>query len=73
MGKNITNKGKDINDGIMVYVLAEGDGTAQTLSYTDYDNAVWIVHSDTTHAGRQMYWLTRYDGGGNVVHELSLG
>lgn len=29
-----------------VYVLAEGDGTAQTLSYTDYDNAVWIVHSE---------------------------
>lgn len=54
MGKNITNKGKDINDGI-------------------YDNAVWIVYSDTTHARRQMYWLTRYDGGGNVVDELSLG
>lgn len=50
-----------------VYVLAEGEGTAGVLFYTNYDNAVWIVHSDTTHMGRQMYWLTRYDGDGNIV------
>lgn len=55
-----------------VYVLAEGDGTSQTLSHANYDNAVWIVYSDTTHAGRQMYWLTRYDGDGNVVDEFQL-
>lgn len=62
----------DARDG-KVYVLAEGKGTTGGLFYTDYDNAIWIVHCDTTHAGRQMYWLTRYDGGGNVVDEFMLG
>lgn len=62
----------DARDG-KVYVLAEGEGTAGVLFYTDYDNATWVVHCDTTHAGRQMYWLTRYDGGGNVADEFKLG
>lgn len=55
-----------------VYVLAEGEGTAGVLFYTNYDNAVWIAHSDTTHMGRQMYWLTRYDGDGNIVDHFQL-
>lgn len=62
----------DARDG-KIYVLAAGEGTAGVLSYTDYDNATWIVHSDTTHAGRQTYWLTRYDGDGNIVDEFQLG
>lgn len=62
----------DARDG-EVYVLATGEGTAGVLSYTEYDNAVWIVHSDTSHMGRQIYWLTRYDGGGNIVDEFKLG
>lgn len=62
----------DARDG-KVYVLAEGEGTAGYLSYTHYDNAVWIVHSDTTHGGRQMYWLTKYDGDGNIADEFRLG
>ncbi len=56
-----------------VYVLSEGEGTAGVLFYTDYDSATWIVHSDTTHAGRQTYWLTRYDGEGNIADEFKLG
>lgn len=56
-----------------VYVLAAGEGTARVLSYTDYDHATWIVHSDTTHAGRQTYWLTKYDGDGNIADEFKLG
>ena len=56
-----------------VYVLAAGEGTAGILSYTDYDHATWIVHSDTTHAGRQTYWLTKYDGDGNIADEFKLG
>lgn len=56
-----------------VYVLASGEGTAGVLSYADYDNATWIVHSDTLHGGRQKFWLTRYDGGGNIVDEFSFG
>lgn len=62
----------DARDG-KIYVLAAGEGTAGVLSYTDYDNAAWIVHSDTTHAGRQTYWLKRYDGDGNIVDEFQLG
>lgn len=61
----------DARDG-KAYVLAQGDGTAFFLSYTDYDNATWIVYSDTTHAGRQIYWLTKYDGNGNIVDEFKL-
>ena len=56
-----------------VYVLAEGEGTTGVLFYTCYDNAVYIVHSDTTHVGRQMYWLKKYDGGGNIVDEFQFG
>lgn len=62
----------DARDG-KVYVLAAGEGTARVLSYTDYDNATWIVHRDTSHVGRQIYWLTRYDGNGNVADEFRLG
>ncbi len=62
----------DARDG-KVYVLAAGEGTAGVLSYTDYDNATWIVHRDTSHMGRQIYWLTRYDGDGNIADEFHLG
>ena len=55
-----------------VYVFARGEGTSGMLSYTNYDNAVWVVHSDTSHMGRQMFWLTRYDGGEKIVEELLL-
>ncbi|MDE7428554.1 MAG: hypothetical protein K2N00_04670 [Lachnospiraceae bacterium] len=61
----------DARDG-KVYVLAAGEGTAEVLSYTDYDNATWIVYADTLHGGRQLYWLERHDGGGNIVDEFRL-
>lgn len=54
-----------------IYVLAEGGGTAVFLSYTEFDGKTWIVHSDTTHAGRRMYDFTLYDGMGNVVDEFN--
>ncbi|MDE7318644.1 MAG: hypothetical protein K2N46_02800 [Lachnospiraceae bacterium] len=53
-----------------VYVLAQGEGTAGQLFFTYYEDAVWIVHCDITHMGRQMYWLSRYDGDGKVVDEF---
>ncbi len=56
----------DARDGA-VHVLACGEGTAGVLFYTVYEQAFWIVHCDTTHAGRQVYWLEKYDGGGNIV------
>lgn len=62
----------DARDG-KVYVLASGEGTARVLSYADYDNATWIVHRDTSHGGRQKFWLTRYDGGENIVDKFSFG
>ncbi len=61
----------DARDG-KVYVLAEGEGTAGVLFYAYFDNAVWIAHCDTTHAGRQMYWLEKHDGSGSIVDEFSL-
>lgn len=61
----------DARDG-KVYVLDEGDGTAFAISHTSFDDKVWIVHSDTMHGGRRMYWFTCYDGGENVVDEFTL-
>ncbi len=43
------------------------------MSYADYDSATWIVHSDTTHAARQTYWLTRYASVGTNVDGFMLG
>lgn len=61
----------DARDG-KVYILAAGEGTTGLLSYTYYDNAVWIVHSDVLHAGRKMHWLTKYDGEGNIIDAFLL-
>ena len=55
-----------------VKVLAEGDGTAMMLSYVFYDNACWIVISDTTHVGRQMLSLTKYAGAETVADSFEL-
>lgn len=62
----------DARDG-KVYVLAEGEGTGALLSYANYDNATWIVHSDITHWGRQVFWLTQYDGEGKIVDAFRFG
>lgn len=62
----------DARDG-KVYVLAEGEGTTGLLSYADYDNATWIVHSDILHWGRELHWLTRYDGEGKIVDTFKFG
>lgn len=56
-----------------VYVLAEGEGTTGLLSYAEYDNATWIVHSDIIHSGRELHWLTRYDGEGKIVDAFKFG
>ena len=52
----------DARDG-KVYVLAEGEGTAGTLSYAEYEGLIYIVHSDTSHAGRQIHLFDRYEDG----------
>jgi len=55
-----------------VMVLDEGLGAAGEMSTVIYDNATWIVHGDTSHAGRTMYNLKKYEGANNVVDEFDL-
>ena len=55
-----------------VYVMASGCGTAATLSYARYDNKIWLVVSDVTHAGRRMYHFYRMDANGSVAEEFEL-
>ena len=55
----------DERDG-KVYVLAEGEGTAGYLSYADYEGKTYIIHSDTSHAGRQIFIFDRYEDGKSV-------
>lgn len=61
----------DITDGA-VSILDMGDGTVNVLSYVYYDAAYWIVHSDLTHAGRQMRHFDKYSGVGNIVDSFDL-
>lgn len=55
-----------------IIVFAEGEGTAAQLSYVYYEDAYWIVVSDTTHAGRQMFLLTKYAGTNTIVDSFEL-
>ncbi|MBR2403037.1 MAG: hypothetical protein IKB01_09780 [Lachnospiraceae bacterium] len=61
----------DASDG-KVKVFACGEGTAWNLSYTLSEDEVWIVYSDTTHAGRDCYFLEKYSGAEEVVEKVSL-
>ena len=40
--------------------------------HTTYDGATWIVHRDTTHAGRRMYFLDKYNGDLQIVDSINL-
>ena len=61
----------DARDG-QIFVLAEGDGTAATMSYTTFDGQTWIVHSDVTHGGRDTYDFSLYDGEGQIADYFRL-
>ncbi len=61
----------DTDEG-SVLILARGDGTAISLSYTEYDGANWIVYYDVSHSGREMYNLEKYEGLGNKVDSFEL-
>ncbi len=61
----------DVTDG-KLRVLARGDGTADMLGYTEYEGAVWIVHSDVTHMGRSMHHLDRYEGYDRIVDSFDI-
>jgi hypothetical protein len=61
----------DVKDG-KVMVLAEGEGTAGEMTYVEYKNAIWIVNSDTSHAGRMLYNFKKYKGANNIIDEFDL-
>lgn len=61
----------DCKDG-KVTLIAQGEGTAAICSCTTYDGATWIVHRDTTHAGRRMYFLDKYNGDLQIVDSINL-
>ena len=55
-----------------VYIIATGQGTANEISYAEYDEQNWIMESDTTHGGRQWYHLRRLDSDGTIIEEFTL-
>lgn len=55
-----------------VYILTEGDGMAAVLSVAKLDNEFWVVHADTSHSGRQMYFLDKYNGRGEITDSTTL-
>jgi hypothetical protein len=62
----------DCKDGKVV-CFSQGEGTAAMCSYTKYDGAYWIVHSDTTHGGRCTYELSKFNGDLEVTDSLRFG
>jgi len=62
----------DCKDG-KVICFAQGEGTTAYCSYTQYDDAYWIVHSDTSHAGRCTYDLVRFNGELEVEDSFCFG
>ena len=62
----------DCKDG-KVICFAQGEGTAAYCSYTLYDDAYWIVHSDTLHVGRCTYNLEKFNGDLEVVDSFAFG
>ena len=62
----------DCKDG-KVICFAQGEGTVAYCSYTIFDDAYWIVHSDTTHGGRCTYNLVKFNGDLEVVDSFDYG
>ena len=61
----------DCKDGKVV-LFAEGEGTAGICSYTYYKGNTWIVHGDTSHGGREQYYIDRYNGDLNIEDRFYL-
>lgn len=55
-----------------IKVFAMGEGTADNLSYTVYNNEMWILHYDVTHVGRLWYRLDKYSGADTIVETITL-
>ena len=62
----------DARDG-KVYKFAGGDGTADVLSYTYYNGAVWIMYSSRSSAGFDYYHMEKFEGADNLTAEMNFG
>ena len=62
----------DARDG-KVYEFAAGEGTVLILSYTYYNGAVWIMHSNTSSAGFEFYHMEKFEGADNLTAEMNFG
>ncbi len=54
-----------------VYEFAAGDGTALTLSYVNYNGAIWIMYSNSMNVGYKCYHMERFEGADNLVEEMN--
>ena len=54
-----------------VYEFAVAEGTALTLSYTYYNGAVWIMYSNRSSAGFEVYHMEKFEGADNLVAEMN--
>ena len=61
----------DARDGKVV-ILSEGEGTAGVLSIARYGGAFWVVHADTSHSGREIYVLDKYNETGEITDSTTL-
>ena len=55
-----------------VYMIAEGQSTAECLSYTNHNGDTWIVYSDTTHGGRYTHQFYKLDGNEHFADSFTL-
>lgn len=56
-----------------VYEFARGGGTALSLSYTYYNEAVWIIYSNSMNAGYKAYHMEKFEGADNLAAEMNFG
>jgi len=61
----------DCKDGKVVEITG-GRDTTSVCSYVMHEGVCWVVHKDTTHAGRCGYWFDRYNGDLQIVESFSL-
>ena len=61
----------DAKDGKIV-CFEQGEGTTGILGYGYYDGKAVICHSDTSHAGRNVYTFTVYNGADTIEDTFDL-
>ncbi|SKC03049.1 hypothetical protein SAMN06296386_11486 [Lachnospiraceae bacterium] len=66
--------GLDIYEAIdgKIMFLTGGEGTTGFCSIYEGEGKTYVAHSDFSHGGRQLLTLTRYEGDGNKVEEITI-